>query len=316
MRLGIIVTVLLNIVACEFLYLNGVAVPAARTRVWRVSVSTQRSLAPPAVALYRLSAFGDRAILVDNNTYLDHYYRLASAPTNGFSNLQYFTNYSTFPAKGSSGVPSSGDLSYVTFNGSYSNLTTLDDIDLIIQYYCKLIASTMPIAYLTNVDDKNEILESGPPLDFVAFDPKFLTSKTLFEKAINCGIINGRLFTVTSRTQVHLEQSTIHDVVRDIEYSIECDDPAFRDFAFYRSSMSTYVDFDVDDSCALDGQNPPSDPSVSPPCVSDIDIKFSTMLVTSQTSRYSKSRTEMFTDEGGIIGAITFFTWFMGILKE
>lgn len=121
---------------------------------------------------------------------------------------------------------------------------------------------------------------------------------------------------MTSRIQVLLEQTVIHDVVNDIKYTKDCDDPAFRDFIFYRPSLSAYTEGGVNDECALDGQITPSDPWTSPPCGGDVDIKFSTMLVALQTSSYSESRTEMFTDEGGIIGAITFLTWFMGNLTE
>lgn len=84
----------------------------------------------------------------------------------------------------------------------------------------------------------NTVPALGPALDFVAFDPKFLASPSLFEKAINCGIINGRLFIVTSRIKVLLEQTVIHDVLKDIEYTNKCDDPAFREFRYYRPSLS------------------------------------------------------------------------------
>jgi len=40
------------------------------------------------------------------------------------------------------------------------------------------------------------------------------------------------------------------------------------------------------------------------------------LLVTTQTSRYSKDRVQMLTDEGGILGAVMFLTWFFSIVTQ
>lgn len=128
-RLGIFATVFFNISACEFAYINGVAVPAARQEVCRVSLNTEQSLPPPAIALYHPTAFENRAILLNNNKWLDQAYDDQTAGEGLLSNQRLFTNWSTFPAKCSTGIVS-GNLSYVSFSGTYSNMTTLDELDI------------------------------------------------------------------------------------------------------------------------------------------------------------------------------------------
>ena len=164
--------------------------------------------------------------------------------------------------------------------------------------------------------NKNAFLPSGPSLNFIAFDPKFLASRALFQKALNCGILNGALFPVTSRVQISLEKIIINDQVNAVEYTSGCDDPGFRKYDLYRPSIVPYSQGSVNEACSIDGTSPPANPDDPSPCTGDVDIKFSSMLVTTQTSTYGRSQIEMITDEGGIIGAITFITWFMGILRE
>lgn len=91
----------------------------------------------------------------------------------------------------------------------------------------------------------------------------------------------------------------------------------------------------------MNGTEPPPRSEDVDICTGDVDIRFSTMLVTSQTSSYRKNWIDMLTDEvshlanpylhkapdcfsmltvvlsqGGIIGGIMFVTWFMGILNQ
>lgn len=150
----------------------------------------------------------------------------------------------------------------------------------------------------------------------MVFDRKFLASKELFEKALDCGVIVGNLFNPVGRTQLSLEQINVNDKVKDIDYSDNCSDPAFRNYITYRFTLSNYATDLLGSGCGIVGNVPPDDPTDPRPCIGDIDIRYSTMLVTNQTSAYRKNWIDMLTDEGGIIGGIMFITWFMGILNQ
>ena len=129
----------MNIIACQFVYVNAVAVYAAREKIWRVSLNAEQSLPPPAVALYQLTGFPKRAILANNDTLLESNYRDKINDQSNWQNQASFTAFSSFPAKGSRGIVDPGQLNYVTFNGSYRKLKTLDDLDLSFSYYCECI---------------------------------------------------------------------------------------------------------------------------------------------------------------------------------
>ena len=79
-------------------------------------------------------------------------------------------------------------------------------------------------------------------MGFLVFDPKFL-EEGLFERAFNCGIINGDLFSAYSNSQLSLEQIEINDEVSAIDYSRyreACQLPAFRNYITYRPLIVPY----------------------------------------------------------------------------
>ena len=132
---------------------------------------------------------------------------------------------------------------------------------------------------------------------FLVFDRKFLHNPTLFQKAINCGIIIGGLFPANARNQLILEQININDDVFAIEYSEQCNLKAFRHYTTYRYLLIPYEILPPPSPCGVNGRTPPSNPFDPPPCTGDIDIRFGSMLVTNQTSARSKSWIDLLTDE-------------------
>ena len=114
---------------------------------------------------------------------------------------------------------------------------------------------------------------------------------------MDCGIVVGNLFNPAERAQLSLEQVEIHDDVNAIHYTAKCDDPLFRKYKSYRFTLSSYADNPGLDSCGINGTLPPPDPNNPFPCTGDIDIRFSTMLVTTQTSTHRKNWIDMLTDE-------------------
>ena len=116
---------------------------------------------------------------------------------------------------------------------------------------------------------------------------------------MDCGIIVGNLFNPIGRSQLSLEQITINDKVNAFEYSNgTCnDEPAFRNYTTYRFTLSDYAGDPAVGNCGIDGTEPPADPNDPFPCTGDIDIRFSSMLASTETSSYRKDWIDMLTDE-------------------
>ena len=131
---------------------------------------------------------------------------------------------------------------------------------------------------------------------FYVFDPKFLKSTKLFAKAVSCGVITGGLLPANWRTLLSLEQIYINDKVGAIEYPDGCNSPEFRDYITYRFVMTAY-DSQPASGCGVNGTAPPTDQNDPLPCIGDVDIRFGTTIVTSQTSTHSKNWIDMLTDE-------------------
>jgi hypothetical protein len=138
-KIGIVVTIFLNIIAVEFGYLNFVAVPSVHNKVWRTSLSAHQSLPAPALALEQGSFFITRAILASDEAYLDEVARNITSPEVSPSNQRAFRNYTTFPSPNIPGVDDDGVIHTVFFDGSYPQLTAVDDVFLVFQFYCKCI---------------------------------------------------------------------------------------------------------------------------------------------------------------------------------
>lgn len=134
-RLGIVLTVLLNIAACQFLYMNCIAIHAAREKTWKITMHAEPSLSPPAMALTQGTAFSARAVLASDPKLLE---QLASTrATAKFTDEASFGNWSTFPdaALTSTGLDDPGNFSHVVFNATDRQLSPFDDLDLAYLFY-------------------------------------------------------------------------------------------------------------------------------------------------------------------------------------
>lgn len=141
----------------------------------------------------------------------------------------------------------------------------------------------------------------------------------MFEKAYKCGIINGDLFSAYSRSQLSLEKIVVKDEVNAIDYSglnRYCQDATFREYDTYRPLLIPYGPPLDRSGCGINGTTIPSGSDALEACTGAVDVQFATMLVTTETSKYSKDRVQMLTDEGGIIGGIMFVTWFLSIVNQ
>ena len=131
-RIGIVATVLLNIIACEFGYLNGEAINVATTKVWHTSLSAHDSLPPPAVVLAQDTYFTDRAVLASDAETLNFLSRRLVLP-----NQRAFNNFTVFQHDDMPGVLTGKSWNFVSFDGDYSYLGSQEDVDLFYLYYCE-----------------------------------------------------------------------------------------------------------------------------------------------------------------------------------
>ena len=146
-----------------------------------------------------------------------------------------------------------------------------------------------------------DTLKSGPQpsVIFSVFDRKFLESKKLYAKAIECGIPFGMLMPANGRTQLSLQQVNIKDDVHDFDYHGDCDRPEFREYITYSTELIQYNSA-IDNpgtNCGVDGTTPPSEYTNAPACEGDLDMKFVSNLVTTQRSDYSKNWVDILTEE-------------------
>ena len=133
--MGIVATVFINILACEFGYLNGEARSVARDKVWHTSLIAHDTLPPPAMALAQDSIFPDRGILANDTAQIENLYQ--SKLDANIGNQRSFKDFGSrlLPPRVAGGT--SGKLNYVLFDGNYENLDHHSDLDLFYYYYCK-----------------------------------------------------------------------------------------------------------------------------------------------------------------------------------
>lgn len=133
-RVGIVATVFINIIACEFGYLNGEAIDVAKDKIWRMSLSSHDALPPPAMALAQDTFFPGRGVIASNAAFLDELYRNHTVDAD-LPNQRSFNNF-TSRALDNPDMPGAR-LNLVTFDGSYRGMEHNDDLDLYYAYYCK-----------------------------------------------------------------------------------------------------------------------------------------------------------------------------------
>ena len=140
----------------------------------------------------------------------------------------------------------------------------------------------------------------------------------MYEDAVECGLVPGFLFEAYGSSQLNIEQISIDDKVNAIDYpNPMCNDhPEFRNYLAYRFTLTFDSGPLSDPGCSVNGSTAPSDPNDPPACIGAIDVKFSSTQETVQVSEYSKDKVAIFTDEGGIIGAVMFVTWFFSIITQ
>ena len=127
-RAGILITILLNVILCEFVYLPVFAVPEFNDIHWSMDLFASRSTLTPSLAVLQNANLQRRATLESNSSALNDLCQ-SKLDAERFDNQRCFNGFSTMGM----------NIKYVTFNGStYDQSITLDDaIDLWYRYSCK-----------------------------------------------------------------------------------------------------------------------------------------------------------------------------------
>ncbi|KAL9110271.1 MAG: hypothetical protein Q9227_005178 [Pyrenula ochraceoflavens] len=280
-RLGVLLNVVVNIVLVEFVYLNGVAIPGFKSFTWKTSLEPTTSFQAPSIALIQEVGNHKRGSLPQSNTALTQFCKMQHNLSKNQRCVQTFYKSDT----------QWGTLAYSIFNGaSFGPLKTGTDLDLLYGFQYNPVTST-------------------PMLGLAAFDSTFSLSD--FSAALNCGLITWGNFPAGGRAQLAIEQTLVSDDLGAFNRTAPC--PGFtsaKKFSSYRTVPLSLVPWKADTACKT---RPADEEGESKYCNGDIDVYFSSGLVTVQTSGRGKDWVGIFIDEGSIVGGVSFVIWFLGI---
>lgn len=133
-RLGVVVSVILNIVLVEFVYLNTSAIPAWKTKVWQTTFPARPDASAPSFAVIEHVGVPRSATLVTNSTQLDVLCNEKNGFTNPnitYGNSRCLRNWQTF-------IPFEKQAyNYVSFDGNtYQNVSLQEPLDLWYAFTC------------------------------------------------------------------------------------------------------------------------------------------------------------------------------------
>ena len=326
---GVVFTIFTNVIVCEFIYLNTSGIPDFQEIIWENTIRTCDTLKTPSIALIQETRYPSRAFLYDDSSddYATRCQKESLRPSNQrcFSNVQHY-NSDVW-----------GPLNYVVFNAnSYQSLNLSQDLDLLYAFTCKLpltarhsppccerngtdpdlalsphceigaLTLDSPLGRLIVGTNSNAIPDDGrrsqePNLGIAVFDTVLMNE---LERALDCGIIPWNDFPARGRSALSLEQNIIDDKARALNNCISTSS-----YATYRSTITPLGREAPMGKCDVSTKG--ANKAQFERCVGDVDIYFTSKLVTTQTSKHKKNWQELLTDEGSIVGGITFTTWFL-----
>lgn len=133
-RLGVVASVILNIVLVEFVYLNTSAIPAWKTKVWQTTFPARPDASAPSLAVIEHVGVPRSATLVSKSAQLDVLCNEKNGFTNPnitYGNSRCLRNWQTF-------VPFEKQAyNYVSFDGNtYQNVSLQEPLDLWFAFTC------------------------------------------------------------------------------------------------------------------------------------------------------------------------------------
>ena len=151
-------------------------------------------------------------------------------------------------------------------------------------------------------------MSADPLIAVAAFDTAFIP---YFKDAWDCGLINAVTFPARGRSTIGLQRYLIDDAVDARLLEGKCDNQAFKKYHGYSPTITPLGNEDDAGTANCNLNDTAHDGS----CNADINVDFSTLLTTEYKSAHGKDWKMMLTEEGGIIGGVTFVTWFFSIFN-
>ncbi|TKA81665.1 hypothetical protein B0A55_01336 [Friedmanniomyces simplex] len=267
--IGNCLSILLPIILCEFVYVNRVAVPTFKNKIWTTSLQVNENLPAPSFALHQW----------DPTIQADFEGCVAYGPpvVNCSQNMNY------------------GDASIglvMSFNASTSavNISRTSGLEI-----------TYNVSY-----NSSQGGYQGGVWEFIVYDSHQDTN--LIQQCDP--IVPMWLVAAVGRNDVYLQQTTIADDARAVVEppKSNCTGHIYTHYNRYDTSVQTLpVETGQDYQCDL------GLPNYTGPCPAVLTMKFSSLLVTTFTSKYGTDWKQMLLEEGSIVGGIMFVTWFFNI---
>ncbi|KAI9745422.1 MAG: hypothetical protein M1818_000956 [Claussenomyces sp. TS43310] len=282
---GILASILLPIVFCEFIYINLVAVPSFNKIVWTSTVDLPETANLPAIIWVALNkeTFGPPAC---NVSLSEHDYGSSCS-----GNMELDNSFTD------------GNGTYGLFDPSRSR----PQLALNGSGYLTLNFTAYSSKY-----DKNSAYP--PNVIWLLLDPALVSN---FTYIYSCGfteMMDLILAPAVGESLMTIEQSRINDDIGSLDESSDSLGPyancSRKGFSHYNrwdarlTSVST-----INAGKCITGSSAPLDNT----CVGNLLVTYSSLSVTTQTSSHSIGWKQMLLDEGSIVGGITFVTWFFGI---
>ncbi|KAI1764876.1 hypothetical protein GGR53DRAFT_465976 [Hypoxylon sp. FL1150] len=298
---GVILSILVPIIVCEFVYLPLVAVRDYRSVKWSSSVRAEKNQIPPAI------------LLVPDSLWITFH----SHGTSAEAYIEYDTD--TY----SEGIVSPvGYFTGHTFNGTELTLPWLSFTPNMTDPGAQVSILRWYLAVNLTYNSTGP-LGDNTPADYLPYMKAFLYDSTLplnFSELFNrCGPPWGNVFAqeisipavnAGSGWPVYVDVLQIDDKAGDLATDgpgFECS-PTLENYKYYtgRAPPLTW-DTSMGNECDV-GRN-----ASATPCPLILSFQLSSPLVSVQTSRRGSHTLKILIDEGSILGAILFITWFFGI---
>lgn len=130
-----------------------------------------------------------------------------------------------------------------------------------------------------------------------------------------CGLTSTVNILARQANSLSLSPYAINDPLNHLQRSKACNRFPFRQYAGYNLALSPLGNEPIwnrhTETCDV-----ASSSYDGTPCWSHISIVYSTLMNTTYTSTRGTTFRKILTEEGGIVGYVTFFTWFFDIFAK
>lgn len=293
--IGVILSILLPILICEFVYLNAWALPKYRKKTWTADLNFESTLRAPSLLMIAFKAFDrlPQAVFTANGScYYDPngYCNENMTWNKTYSNIEYHLFNSSSPR-----VPLGPGANVVIYNPLTCKCTRNHQSTIAKKRTGNSSGNTIePYLYYALID--GELLQDlDSILPYIGGSPG------------GCSLFDAQYVPVMGTNYITVEPYKMDDAVGALQSpEIPAACAKHTNYTYYRSSINHFAYTDRS-TCDVGSHN------FTGPCMSATHISFATNMVTTQQSKHGTDWMQMLTDEGSIAGGIMFFTWFLGI---